>query len=77
MRQCEHEREGTMPRNTYSPEPGTREHDRARSRSQAKASKEVRKIDRALRRLADQDLEQTRLEAILRDQRANVYALLA
>ena len=66
-----------MPRKTYQPEPGTKQHDRAESRRKGRRRREIRKIDRALKALADQELDQTQLEAVLRAQRSRVYGLLA
>jgi hypothetical protein len=65
-----------MTRTKYSPEPGTKEHDRARDKARARARKEVRKLDRALERVELWEVEGPVAEAF-KAQRAAVYGLLA
>jgi hypothetical protein len=65
-----------MPRNTYRPEPGTKEHDRQRERQKGRARREVRKIDRAIQDAERMEVRGPVLE-VFRTQRALAYALLA
>jgi len=66
-----------MPRTTYRPEPGTREHDRQKERKRAGVVREVRVIDRAIQALERYEVRPGQVIETLNGQRATVYGLLA